>query len=110
MEIVYFEKVAPSNVIHIILLIWGVVCLGVGFGTLIYSLIKEIDIDWKFVALQLVCGTIMVSINLAVVLHTKEEKIVYARIDNTVPYVEMIEKYEFIEKEDNLYKLKELSP
>ena len=24
--------------------------------------------------------------------------------------VEMIEKYEFIEKEDNLYKLKELSP
>ena len=110
MEIVYFEKVTPPNVMHIILLIWGVVCLGVGFGTLIYSLIKEIDIDWKFVALELVCGTILFSINLAEVLYTKEEKIVYARIDDTVPYVEMIEKYEFIDKEDNLYKLKELSP
>lgn len=108
MEIVYFEKIAPSNVMNIIFLIWGIICLGAGLGMIIYSAVKETDIDWKSVIPELVCGTILFSINLAEILCTKEEKIVYARIDNTVPYVEMIEKYEFIEKEDDLYKLKEL--
>ena len=110
MEILHFETIQPAITVHVLLLVWGFIIFGIGLVLLIIDLIHEEKPSWSFIITELVCGTIMVAINLSVILSKQPEKYIYARIDKTVPYVEMIEKYEFIDKEDNLYKLKELSP
>ena len=110
MEILHFETIQPSTTVNVLLLVWGFIILGVGLDLLRIDLIHEEKPSWSFIITELVCGTIMIAINLSVILSKQPEKYIYARIDKTVPYVEMIEKYEFIETQDGIYKLKELSP
>ena len=107
MDITYFEKIEPSNVINIIFIILGIAELGVGISILLYQTYQEKEIEWKIIALEIICGIILLSLNWHPAFNSKEEKYIYARIDKTVPYIEMVEKYDFIEKSDNIYKLRE---
>jgi len=110
MEILHFENIQPSMAVNILLLVWGFIIFGIGLGLLIVDLIHEEKPSWPVVITELICGIIMITINFSVILSKQPEKYIYARIDKTVPYVEMVEKYEFIEAQDGIYKLKELSP
>lgn len=108
MQILHYEILnQPSVSVSILIIFLGGVALITGFAFLIGFFIKEEKPCIPPILLMLFSGAIMMGVGLASVTRPPE-KYVYAKIDHSMPYVDMVEKYEFIECEDGIYKLKEL--
>jgi tRNA(Ser,Leu) C12 N-acetylase TAN1 len=58
---------------------------------------------------SVISGIVLVTLA-ASELDKPEDKYVYARISQNVPYVSMVDNYEFVEREDDVYKLRVKQP
>lgn len=101
----------------IILYVFIAICLLVIAGMLIHSIcdiIRSIHMDWKdWIGVAVMClfigGCLLGAVMLGFAIPdkaNKRETIVYATIDDTVPWSEVNEKYELIRQDGKIYQLR----
>ena len=110
MEILHFEYANTNEGLNVLFLIWGICLLVGGVGALIYQLIKDkLRADSWLLVVSTICGLALMILAIYS-LEQPADKYVYARISQNVPYVSMVDNYEFVEREDDVYKLKVKRP
>lgn len=101
MEILHYEHTLGNSMILPLILL--LVSLGVLIGFMVFGLSDE----WNY---KHTIGTIVCTIAFIGACfwmkYSKNDTIVYTKIDNTIPFVEVIDKYEYLDHDQGIYKLK----
>ena len=101
MEILYTVYEKDSALTGIIGIIAGIV-----FVVIFIISITEEDNVSTAAGVMFIIGLITFTISLGGICARKPKPYVYARISSDTPYIQIIENYEFIEHQDDVYKLK----